>query len=198
MRIALDIDGVLCDFSGAAVQAIRDLQLANLPQDYVHTVWSFEDVLKSGQWGIVFDHLMQQENFWLYLPALSENVEALRTYIAQHGEAGISFITSRPASFGADTHLQTQLWLDEHEIGSLGMEVFVTEGSASKRQVIEEERIQFFLDDMPGNVRACAGLVDHRAFLLDRPYNRADVDLPRVYSVAEFLLEVEAAESVLE
>jgi uncharacterized HAD superfamily protein len=193
MRIALDIDGVLADFSGAAVQAICDLRIANLPSDYVHAEWSFNEVLQPGQWNTVFDYMLRQENMWLELSAFNDNCQGLRSYIEEHGEDDIYFVTSRPESAGACTIVQTQLWLAEKEIGQLGMPVFVTTDSKHKRQVLEGERIQFFLDDSPGNVRECEGLPNLRAFLLDRPYNQADVDLPRVYSVAEFLLEVEAA-----
>ena len=193
MEIALDLDGVLCNFSQVAIDTIRELRMVDLPADYVHTAWSFEDVLQPGQWGIVFDHLMRRENFWMRLPAFEENVEALRAYIEDHGDKGISFITARPESNGANAVVQTQLWLLDKKIGPLGMEVFIAQGADAKRQVIEGERIQFFLDDSPANVRICQDLPDHRAFLLDQPYNRHDIDLPRVYSVAEFLLEVEAA-----
>ncbi len=195
MKIAFDIDGVLADFSAGSIRVIRDLNLVpGLPDDYEHHAWDFNDILAPGQWRReVFGHMLTQENMWLNLPAHEENCAALKEYIVRNGERDICFVTSRPPCPGASVVLQTQLWLNEHDIGTIGMNVFVTENSDHKRQVLEGERIQFYIDDLGGNVRATAGIVDHRAFLLDRPYNRHDIDLPRVYSVAEFLLEVEAA-----
>lgn len=199
MKIAFDIDGVLADFSSAACEAIRELGINNLPGDYVHTIWNFDDVLAPGQWEeIVFPHMVSKENLWLSLPAFEDEVDSLREYIRDHGDTDVCFITARPPSLGASATIQTQLWLAELELGMLGSEVYVTgrKSSEEKLAIIQGEKIKFFLDDSPGNVRICQGLADHRAFLLDRPYNQAAVDLPRVYSVAEFLLEVEAASHV--
>jgi acid phosphatase class B len=137
--------------------------------------------------------MLSQENMWLKLSAYNDNCQALHSYIEDHGADDICFVTSRQESAGASTVVQTQLWLDKEEIGQLGMPVFVTTDSKHKRQVLEGERIQFFLDDSPSNVRECKDLPNLRAFLLDRPNNQTDSDLPRVYSVAEFLLEVETA-----
>ena len=190
MRIAFDIDEVLCDFCTPAVAAMRELHIADLPEDYRPTKFSFQEVLTPDQWSTVFDHLMHQENFWLSLLGYANNIEDLRDYIGRNGEQDIYFVTARHQSLGASTVIQTQLWLAEHEIGALGMPVIVTE---DKRSAMIENGIQFSLDDIPVNVRACKSIPGHRAFLLDRSHNQEATDLPRVYSVAEYLLEVEAA-----
>ena len=131
--------------------------------------------------------------FGLICLVSQDNIEELRDYIAAHCDADIWFVTARPEGVGATTMVQTQLWLAEYEIGALGMPVIITE---DKRQAMIENEIQFSLDDAPIHVRACQDILGHRAFLLDRLYNQEATDLPRVYSVAEYLLEVEAASSL--
>jgi len=189
MKISFDLDGVLCDFSREAVKAIRALYRHDLPADYEHEVWSFANILEPGQWDDCFKFIMQQDNFWTYLPPFKENVAAVREYIDAHGDRDVYFLTARPECRGGSARHMTSLWL--MDMGLPFHNLIMSPSHSAKPALMVEHGIQAHLDDYAPIVRACQGLAGARAFVLDRKYNQDATDLPRVYSVTDYLVEVE-------
>lgn len=188
-KISFDLDGVLVDFSTPAIQMIRKLYFPDLPADYQHSTWSFADILTEAQWNNVFQNLMAIDNFWTMLPAFDENVAPLREYIAAHGSYDVYFVTARPDCEGGSAKSMTSLWLMDH---GLPFHNLVMAGShAAKPGILQQYGINAHLDDYAPTIAACQGLPGLRAYVLDRPYNYSAKELPRVHSVAEYLLEVE-------
>lgn len=190
MRISFDLDGVLFDFSTPAIQMIRETYPnLNLPADYQHKVWSFADILTPGQWDVVFNKLMAINNFWTYLPAFEENVAPLREYIEAHGSYDVFFVTARPECAGGSAKSMTSLSLMDN--GLPFHNLVMAPSHAAKPAILQQYGIQAHLDDYAPTIRACQGLPGLSAYVLDRLYNQDAKDLPRVYSTAEYLLEVE-------
>ena len=191
MKISFDLDGVLVDFASAAIEEIRKTYRSDLPADYKQVTWCFQDVITMAQWESIFYKLLQRDNMWTYLPAYRNNVEALQHYILAHGDEDVYFITARPPCEGGSVVTMTQLWLLDH--GLPFKNLIVVKHPSDKKQVIAETGIQFHLDDLPATIQECLSLPNHHPFLLSWPYNEG-VDLPRVHSVDEYLLEVSVAE----
>lgn len=189
-KISFDLDGVLCDFSRAAIKAIRALYRHDLPEDYEPMVWSSADILTADQWYHVFHFLMEEDNFWTNLPAHQENVTALQEYIAAHGDEDIYFVTARPECRGGSARSMTGLWLFERQLPIQNL--IIAPSHAAKPAILAQHGIAFHLDDYGPTIRACQGLAGLRAYVLDRKYNQGEAGLPRVYSAAEYLWEVEA------
>lgn len=188
MKISFDIDGVLADFTSAAVLGIREMYRPDLPEAYTQVTWNFDDVLKPGQWDKVFEHLMAQPSFWADLPAFEDNVNALATLKHDIGEENIYMITSRPPCSGGSLEQMTKLWLFQHDLPMLN--VHIVERAAQKAAIIQREGITWSLDDYWPTIEQCCAVDGHNPRLLDRIYNWHAIHLPRVYSVAEFLTEV--------
>jgi hypothetical protein len=190
VKISFDLDGVLCDFSHPAIKAIRALYRPDLPEDYEMQQWSFADIITADQWDHVFHFLMAIDNLWTNLPPHRENVTALQEYIAAHGEEDVYFVTARPECRGGSARSMTGLWLFEHGLPIHNLIMAPSHGA--KQGILAAAGIAYHLDDYAPTIRACQGLAGLRAFVLDRKYNQGEDDLPRVYSAAEYLWEVEA------
>lgn len=192
MRIAFDLDGVLADFAAVAIRAIRQLYRADLPAEYRHVEWNFSDILTTEQWEHVFNYLLEDPYLWERIPAFEENVQALHQYMDAHGDKDVYFITSRKNCVGASAVSQTQLWLMDQGFNFHNLSV--VKSSKEKEQHLRDLGIQFFIDDLAPTIAQCQVVESCRSVLLDQPYNRYASHLPRVFSVAEFLLEAEFAD----
>lgn len=188
MKISLDCDGVLADFSKLAIDVIREMFVPDLPPDYVHTAWSFSDILSEDQWKMVFGRMLATPQMWAELEPFEENCQALREYISSYGEDDVYFLTSRPACNGGSPVSMTGLWLFTQHLPIANL--IVVSNPAEKSAILRENDITYSLDDYGPTIQGCLDIPGHRPFILSRPYNES-YDLPRVYSVAEFLMTVE-------
>lgn len=187
MKIAFDLDGVFCNFTACAADMIRERYIPDLPIGYLQQTWSCEDILTTEQWNDVFSRLMAIDNFWTNIPAYDENVEALRDYLQSHDENDIYFITSRGDCAGGSARSMTQLWLMDH--GLPIQNLIVVKSGKEKEGHLRSNGIQMFIDDLAPTIAQCLSIEGCCSVLLDREYNRYAAWLPRVMSVAEFLLE---------
>lgn len=192
MKISFDIDGVLADFDRAATDVVREMFLPELPDDYSAQKYSFADVLSRKQWDAAFERMLATPYLWLHIKPFAENVRAVQEYVAAHGDKGIYYITARKdcAGFGGPLEM-TQTWLSELMLP--WKNVIVVEKTRDKLVHIVDNGIHFSIDDLDRTVELCQGIPNHTAILLDRPYNQ-QANLPRVFSVAEFLMQVEFAQ----
>lgn len=188
MRISFDVDGVLADFVGSAVKQARTLFGESIvAADAVPTRWDFADILTYEQWKRIWQELTNTENLWEKVEPFKANVSALEVFIAEHPEVEIFYITARAKTPGRHPFFQTQKWLNK--LGIRCGENIVVTNSSEKAVWMANLGIDFSIDDLAPTVRACNGMQfsRHKAFLLDRPYNALETDLPRVLDVAEFL-----------
>lgn len=191
MRISFDLDGVLVDFSKHTIDFLRKCGW-NLPSDYEHTVWSFQDIMSEEQWSRVLGEMLSEEDAWIKFPAFKRSVRVLRDYLKRHGREDVFYITSRPPACGASTTIQSACWLLNKGLGPTS-NIVVCDGHLSKTDAISELGIKYHLDDLPSVVNHC--LSSCKAYLLDTPYNRKEKVQNRIFSIDEFILEVELAEA---
>src|SRR5260221_427140 len=114
-----------------------------------------------------------------------ENVRDLDDFLGQYA-VETYFITSRANTAGELALSQSKKWLEKYWLNAPHSSVIRVEKASQKRQIIDTLKIKFSLDDYGPTVEECNGINGHKAFILDRPYNR-EYNQPRVYSVKEFL-----------
>ena len=191
-KVMLDVDGVIADFVG------EFRAYAGLPRYwYPHVYDLHEDagVLEHGmKWwrkyprigefsereyvNRILEKMKTVRNFWLTLRA-----HAWRTELwAMFQVFNVFFITSRFQTRGWSVHRQTRTWLSVHFPGLGPFQIIVTE---DKARFCASHNITFALEDSPFVARK---LMEEgvNAYLIDRPYNQDETDIPHTSSVRKF------------
>lgn len=174
-RVAFDMDGTLADmhvmlrreaerlFGSLPVErpAVADEPsdaLADMPQVVVRDALQ----LNHAQWRTLWDHVEGIENFWTTLPELEPGIVARIAATARARRWDVLFITTRPATAGEPTQLQTQRWLREK--GFEFPSVCVLERSRGK--LADVLRLDAVVDDRPENCLAVAADSKAKAVLI--------------------------------
>jgi uncharacterized HAD superfamily protein len=168
-RIALDIDGVLANFSGGVVDKAKELgiEFIDCPSKVTH--WdmhpNFSKVMKN-YWG--------DPEFWLNLQPLRSGNLPFVPHV---------YITSRPI----DTEI-TRQWLIKH--GFPSAPVITVKHPKEKLQHIENMGIDILIDDLHHTVREVIES-GRTAFLYKAPYQRGHEEeckgLPTIETLEEIL-----------
>ncbi len=121
LRIAFDMDGVLADMDGAALQ-------------------------HSGQRSF-WKHVGETENFWQSLEEIEPGSVERISEAATDSRWEVIFLTKRPKSAGATAQVQTQRWLEAH--GFPLPSVYVVQGS--RGLIAAALDLEVVVDDRPEN-----------------------------------------------
>lgn len=194
MRIAFDCDGVLTCFEKNVYLVAEELWPGKMPKGYIPTDWDYTDIFTKKEWNEVWAKIKGISDFWLRQPEMPESVQALKNFRITNNTP-IWFITSRMATGGVSARYQTQLWLLQRQLISIGdlEKVIAVTKPEEKEQYIKDLGIDFSIDDLGTTVErhnrigghtSCRE--QHQAYLLDQPWNQ-ECKEPRVYSVKQFL-----------
>ena len=191
-KISIDLDGVVCDFTAKAIPVIRKMFVPDLPADYYQSQWNFSDIVTAEQWSHVLEEMLHHHNLWHTIPPHQEAVDAIKEYVDAHGPDSVHFLTARVSAGATDPWVSTNYWLRMH--GLPDTHTIVVLNAADKLYAVMDHGIQMHLDDRADTIELLFNVPGHQAILLDRPWNRLGdltAHLPRVYSVAEFLMLAE-------
>lgn len=183
MKLGIDCDGVLCNFSKRYAEIALSLLGKHIDISKQHD-WSFESIgVSSEEDDKIWKEIKATNNFWRWLEPLP-GAEDL--YWAQRDHE-LLFITSRERSRGMSVATQTAWWLQSYHHIDFPT-VIVAEQPSKKIPLALNLEIEAFIDDKSSTVKSMrnAGL---QAYILDQPYNQ-DVAEPRVKTVNEFLAQV--------
>lgn len=186
MRIGVDIDGVLANFTDAYAKILTKQTGVKFPKLSAEwpTVWYWEreagitKLQERAAWKEIED-----THFWGVLIPLPGAIEALQhlNVMAQTGHE-VYFITSRP---GARAKHLTEMWLRGH-----GVEYPTVIIAHEKGPLAAALKLDVFIDDKMENVRDVANARDKtRVYIIDSPYNTEVVVGDRVKDVMEVLIE---------
>jgi len=194
-RIAIDVDGVLANFTRAFIEAVNSIWPARLPADYLPSDWDWTNSgLSHREISQVWRKIKKTEGFWLSLDAYSDNVGELAMWLVARKNHDIWFCTSRAEAGEMTTAKQTDIWIQScglRAVNNFMGIITVTDGS-KKAAIYEAAEIEWSIDDKWETVIDC-GLIEsfeHRAYLLDQPWN-ADASVHnRVKTMAQFLEKI--------
>lgn len=192
MKIGIDIDGVLANFTDSYSRILMDLdpslQFPNASKSWP-TTWYWDRAAGTSKdtenqaW-----ELVKASTFWGMLKPLDGGIETLQ-YLSVLRSLGhdIIFITSRP---GKLAKLYTEMWLAGH--GMPNPTVIIAD---AKGPVAASLALDVFIDDRDKNIQ---DVLDHspetQCYIIDWAYNK---DFNPIYN-PDYHLEVKRADSALD
>lgn len=220
MRIGVDIDGVLANFTDSYTDLLTKETGITFPRFCAEwpTEWYFDRAALNQHYTPeaakavekrVWNHIMSSD-FWAHLHALPGAIDVL----AELRDSGdqVYFITSRP---GKNAKALTEYWLRMH--GMDNPTVLVVSSEPAKGHIAKGLVLEAFIDDKPENcievrnatmtrqtVETNDAFVDHvvypcAIFMVDTAYNR-HVELPgitRVTSASDALSRLKETKNVV-
>lgn len=163
MRILLDVDGVIADFTGGVLSDIEHI-LGRYYEPHQVTRWSIKEALglSDRDWKRIVDESICREGFAYFLDPYPGAVAAVNQLADAHD---VYFVTSPFYSGETWMHDRTE-WLCKHFGQTQGRKVVHT----SHKHLVDGD---FLVDDKPETVWEWARVhVGRVGVLWDRPYNR--------------------------
>jgi 5'(3')-deoxyribonucleotidase len=190
MRIGFDVDGVLAYFTGPYVEVLNGVSGKSVPVPSLgwHPAeWNFEGSLGFTKEDVraAWDYIKASRTFWWHLPVLASKDEyyTIEDIALNDKNYEVYFITNRVA---VNPKWQTEAWLTDY-MPDITPTVLITEKKGLAAAALN---LDIYLDDKLENIEDVqAQSVSTRAYLIDRPYNRARDVLRRADSVLDVLKE---------
>jgi hypothetical protein len=174
LRVAFDMDGTVADMYAALRREAetlfgadilrREPPATDVPEATAGSssmlppaVMADDLHLTRAQQAALWDRVRNIDNFWATLPEEEPGIIARIARTARARRWEVLFITTRPATAGEPTQLQTQRWLHAH--GFEFPSVWVLQGSRGR--LAESLQLDVVVDDRPENCLDVA--VDSRA-----------------------------------
>lgn len=192
-KIALDCDGVLADFTHACGTVANMLYPGRYVDGWQPPDWDYGGLYTEAEMDAIWVRVRATPNFWMTLRPYAEHIRALAAFMLSGYGHDVYIVTSRAVTLGETVAMQTKKWLHEcgiHDTYNY-MGVIPVPDSSAKAGVYRSVGIEMSIDDKAETVEQCDQMkADHRAYLLDRPWNQHGKVKRRVATVEEFLKEV--------
>lgn len=191
MKYGIDLDGVLGNFTSRVIEVANKLWPGKMTEDFVPDNWDYVGTLTKEEWAQVWVEIKQMPYFWESEPALA-GVDELRDFLInrpQHRTDEIFFITARAVTKGDGPLVQSSKWLSRFGLWPrAGFSTVIPVAEAShKKDLFRGLGLKFMLDDFGPTIGELNQIEGMHAYVLDQPHNQKYTELPRVYSVTEYL-----------
>jgi 5'(3')-deoxyribonucleotidase len=180
LKIGLDVDGVLADFAGPAMEITRAL----FPTADIHNrIWNLG--MTNEQADAVMAYVAKQKDFYYSLQKIPGG-----EYLAEaQNNHRLYFITARNGTVGMPIEEQTAHWL-RWSFNIHTPTVIVTDSGKEKSALYTILKLDAFIDDKVDTVEhmranAC------NCYVFNQPWNVGRIDEPRVTLVNDYLKDVE-------
>lgn len=192
-KIAVDCDGVLAAFDEAFKDVANRMWPGRVREDYVNQHWNDLGGLDKDEQRQVWDRIKATPDWWLTVDAYTENVGAMAIFLHQHRGHDIWIVTSRAVTVGNTVAYQTYLWLRACGVDPVHnyLGVLPVDNWHDKKKIYKYAQIEYSVDDKTETVEDCDTLPDHKAFLLDRPWNQDAKVKRRVSNLTAFFGAIE-------
>jgi len=153
MRVAIDVDGVISDFTWAFTGVA--VELGALPRRRhcsEQDTWHFDRGIEPFDADPVWEEFKRRWNWWMTLepfPDIEATIPFLNQAIAEHD---VLFVTSRVPTRGLATDAQTRYWLEGLGVNMPHAGVVVVP-TGQKGLVCKGLRIDVAIDDCPDNLK---------------------------------------------
>ena len=193
-KIAIDCDGVLANFTKAYGETANRLfgdaryKLGWEPPD-----WNFGGLYAPEEDEKIWERIKATPNFWLTLDGYSHNVGALMSFFVKHNHHEVYIMSSRAETVGMTNTEQTHLWLRACGVREMHnyLGVIIVPDSNKKAAIYRDGGFDYSIDDKKETVEQCDRTkMEHKAYLLDQPWNQDAKVQRRVKSVEAFLGEI--------
>jgi 5' nucleotidase, deoxy (Pyrimidine), cytosolic type C protein (NT5C) len=191
MKFAIDLDGVLANFTAQVTKVANELWPGKIPEGFAPDNWDYVGTLTKSEWSEIWVRIKQTPYFWEDEPPLS-GVDELQEFI--YGRPGVTkdeifFITARAVTVGDGPLAQSSQWLNRYGLWPRkGLSTVIPVAQAAhKKDLFRGLGIKFMLDDYAPTIKELNEIEGMHAYVLDQPHNRYMTDIPRVFSVAEYL-----------
>lgn len=193
-RIAVDIDGVLSNFTKSFCNVINQRYCNLIPPNYQPPDWNYSDKLTPEMMKLCLGDVLKTRNVWLEEEPLV-GAQQMRNRIGTLKSAGITvyYVTHRPPTIGYDSLTQTNMWLRSQSLLEANTSTVVVNSSEDKDALYKMLGIKFSIDDRPETVNAVSiNIIPHASYLLNQSWNQDErwAHLKRVGSVDQFLSHV--------
>lgn len=194
MRISIDLDGVVSNFTNDVIQHANKLWPGKLKENFDPPDWDYTGYLSKDDFSDIWVSIKNTNNFWVNALPYIDNLNSLNSFL-KATISDIFFVTARAETKGDSVQKQTYDWFIKNGVEIAGQHnlnyssIVPVKIAGLKKQVMEALGIQISIDDHGPTVEECNKLPNHRAFLLDRSWNQ-EYNQPRVFSLEEFLRKI--------
>jgi hypothetical protein len=195
-KLGVDIDGILANFDEKFVSILRKQCGINIPSNFQPNDWSWSNAGVTPEiMDKAWDYIDSTPCFWETLkpyPDITDMAAFFHEYADRKYE--IYFITARKDGVGRGTREQSERWLREYMINpKQTINVLPVKSGLDKAEIIYAMHLDYSIDDHAPTVTHNKSIKDHKAFLLDRPWNQDGkfYNLKIVKTLKEFFTEVE-------
>jgi hypothetical protein len=190
MRYGIDLDGVLGDFGAQVVKIGNQLWPGKFPPGYKPDNWNYVGYLSDAEWQEVWKAIDATPFFWENELEEGLGVDDIkRDLYVKHLKDEVFFVTARRTTVGEPPAVQSA-----HRLEARGLyprngysTVLQVNDAKYKQDLFRGLKLKYMLDDYAPTVVQLQAIEGMHAYLLDQPWNRYEKNVPRVYSVAEYL-----------
>ena len=196
MRFGIDLDGVLADFGKQVIKTANEMWPGKMPLDYLPQQWSYTDIFTKEEFSKLWEQIRLTDDFWQEEQPYYHAVKSLQDFLEYNKKADVYFITSRVETTGESVLRQCSFWLQTYQLWPrYGHSTVIPVADPKyKLDIIAGLKLPFMLDDYDVTVEHLQKLDNCKTYLLDQPWNRHAKNLPRLFSVADYLEIVEKSQ----
>lgn len=152
MRLAIDLDGVVANFTKRYGEIINKLYPGAIPEGYDPPDWDWTDKLTPEMTKAAWEEIVRTSQFWLSLDTYPENAQALHAFINAYPSVEVYYVTARAETADYPVLLQTRWWLEQRGLMTYNTSIIRVEHGKDKGRVLRALAVDYSVDDNVDNV----------------------------------------------